>query len=93
MDSVRNYFPEFSAIQHEMLDRLTPLYEDWNSKINVISRKDMAHFRERHVLHSLAIYKTIQFPEGSISVELRDEKRAQKLRENFRKIPPLNFDN
>lgn len=65
MDSVRNYFPEFSAIQHEMLDRLTPLYEDWNSKINVISRKDMAHFRERHVLHSLAIYKTIQFPEGS----------------------------
>ena len=65
MDSVRNYFPEFSAIQHEMLDRLTPLYEDWNSKINVISRKDMAYFRERHVLHSLAIYKTIQFPEGS----------------------------
>lgn len=35
----------------------------------------------------------IQFPEGSISVELRDVKRAQKLRENFRKIPPLNFDN
>tara|TARA_B100001287_G_scaffold276630_1_gene288348 strand:- start:10340 stop:10954 length:615 start_codon:yes stop_codon:yes gene_type:complete len=65
MDAVRHYFPEFSKIQHEMLDQLTPLYADWNSKINVISRKDMEHFRERHVLHSLAIYKTIQFPEGS----------------------------
>lgn len=48
-----------------MLDQLTPLYADWNSKINVISRKDMEHFRERHVLHSLAIFKTIRFPEGS----------------------------
>jgi 16S rRNA (guanine527-N7)-methyltransferase len=65
MDTVRHYFPELSALQHEMLDKLTPLYTDWNSKINVISRKDMDHFRDRHVLHSLAIYKIIQFPEGS----------------------------
>lgn len=65
MDAVRHYFPELSTIQHEMLDQLTPLYTDWNSKINVISRKDMEHFRERHVLHSLAIYKTIRFPKGS----------------------------
>ena len=65
MDAVRHYFPELSTIQHEMLDQLTPLYTDWNSKINVISRKDMEHFRERHVLHSLAIFKTIRFPEGS----------------------------
>tara|TARA_B100001059_G_C17785895_1_gene557058 strand:+ start:981 stop:1595 length:615 start_codon:yes stop_codon:yes gene_type:complete len=65
MDTVRNYFPELSILQHEMLDRLTSLYADWNAKINVISRKDMEHFRERHVLHSLAIFKTIQFPEGS----------------------------
>ena len=65
MDAVRHYFPELSTIQHEMLDQLTPLYADWNSKINVISRKDMEHFRERHVLHSLAIFKTIRFPEGS----------------------------
>ena len=65
MDTVRHYFSELSAIQHEMLDKLTPLYADWNSKINVISRKDMEHFRDRHVLHSLAIFKIIQFPEGS----------------------------
>jgi len=65
MDAIRHYFPELSTIQHEMLDQLTPLYADWNSKINVISRKDMAYFRERHVLHSLAIFKTIRFPEGS----------------------------
>ena len=40
---------------------LLPLYEEWNAKINVISRKDMEHFYEHHVLHSLAIAKVIQF--------------------------------
>ena len=61
MDAVRRYFPELSSIQHEMLDQLAHLYSDWNTKINVISRKDMDFFRERHVLHSLAIFKIIQF--------------------------------
>lgn len=44
---------------------LKPLYEDWNSKINVISRKDMDAFYERHVLHSLGIAKVIQFKSGT----------------------------
>lgn len=44
---------------------LKPLYEDWNSKINVISRKDMDSFYERHVLHSLGIAKVIQFKSGT----------------------------
>ena len=70
MDAVRRYFPELSSIQHEMLDQLAHLYSDWNSKINVISRKDMDFFRERHVLHSLAIFKIIQFPEGSTILDI-----------------------
>jgi 16S rRNA (guanine527-N7)-methyltransferase len=46
-------------------DRLQELYADWNSKINVISRKDFSEFYERHVLHSLAIAKFIQFKPGT----------------------------
>ena len=65
MDLIRHYFPEFTSLQHAQLDQLTPLYNKWNSKINVISRKDMENFRERHVLHSLALTKYISFPKES----------------------------
>ena len=47
--------------QRERFAALLPLYEEWNAQINVISRKDMAHFYEHHVLHSLAIAKVVQF--------------------------------
>ena len=47
--------------QREQIAALLPLYEDWNSKINVISRKDMDCFYEHHVLHSLAIAKVQPF--------------------------------
>ena len=65
MDEIRRYFPEFSSKQYEQLDQLTEIYEEWNAKINVISRKDMMHFRERHVLHSLGIQKFAGFEKGS----------------------------
>jgi 16S rRNA (guanine527-N7)-methyltransferase len=55
------YFPELTEIQRQQISDLYVLYSDWNSKINVISRKDMEHFYERHVLHSLAIAKVIKF--------------------------------
>ncbi len=61
MDLVLKYFPELTERQREQFAALLPLYEDWNSKINVISRKDMEHFYEHHVLHSLAIAKVMQF--------------------------------
>lgn len=47
--------------QREQMAALLPLYEEWNAQINVISRKDMEHFYEHHVLHSLAIAKVMQF--------------------------------
>ncbi len=55
------YFPDLSAQQIEQFDSLGPLYEEWNAKINVISRKDMENFYLHHVLHSLGIAKVISF--------------------------------
>jgi len=55
------YFPELSPKQIQQFDQLQALYEDWNSKINVISRKDMDQFYLHHVLHSLGIAKVISF--------------------------------
>jgi 16S rRNA (guanine527-N7)-methyltransferase len=62
---ILNYFPDLSPLQQEQIGRLYGLYEDWNSQINVISRKDFPNFYERHVLHSLGIAKVIQFKAGT----------------------------
>ena len=61
---VKKYFPEITDNQLIQFQSLLPLYEDWNSKINVISRKDMDSFYEHHVLHSLAIAKYFQLLPG-----------------------------
>lgn len=56
MDSfLSTYFPDLIQEQNDRFAALKPLYEEWNAQINVISRKDMDHFYERHVLHSLAL--------------------------------------
>lgn len=59
------YFPDLNEIQRDQIQRLFPLYEEWNAQINVISRKDLEHFYERHVLHSLAIAKLVNFAPGT----------------------------
>lgn len=61
MEEILNAFPTLNSIQIQQFEQLKPLYEDWNSKINVVSRKDMDQFYVHHVLHSLAIAKVIQF--------------------------------
>ena len=61
MDLILKYFPDLTERQKEQFAALPALYEDWNSKINVISRKDMDNFVEHHVLHSLAIAKVVRF--------------------------------
>lgn len=61
MDLIVRYFPELTAEQRIHFERLTPLYQDWNAKINVISRQDIENLEVRHVLHSLAIAKVITF--------------------------------
>ena len=62
---ILKYFPELTGRQQEQLKALDALYHDWNAKINVISRKDIDQLYEHHVLHSLAIAKTIRFRPGT----------------------------
>lgn len=62
---IKSYFSGLSELQIEQFSRLQELYEDWNSKINVISRKDMDGFYVHHVLHSLAIAKVMEFQPGT----------------------------
>lgn len=61
MEIILKYFPELSEEQKRKFLLLQELYEEWNNKINVISRKDIDQLYERHVLHSLSIAKVIQF--------------------------------
>ncbi len=65
MDIVFKYFPELTLTQRNQLLQLPKLYEDWNAKINVVSRKDIGGLPVRHVLHSLAIAKVISFAKGT----------------------------
>lgn len=58
---VYNYFPNISIRQKTKFDVLSKIYADWNWKINLISRQDMEHLYERHVLHSLGIAKIVSF--------------------------------
>ena len=62
---VEPYFPNLDQNQQDQFSKLGDLYAMWNARINVISRKDMDHFYERHVLHSLGIAKVISFSEGT----------------------------
>lgn len=67
MDIILKYFPNLSGIQQQQFAALYDLYSDWNSKINVISRKDITNLYEHHVLHSLGIAKVMQFrPETTV---------------------------
>lgn len=61
MNLIAKYFPELSPEQQSQFERLPALYEEWNAKINVISRQDIDNLMERHVLHSLAIARVLKF--------------------------------
>lgn len=64
---VLKYFPDLSETQVQQFQALQHLYEEWNSKINVISRKDMEGLYLKHVLHSLSIAKIVKFkPDTSL---------------------------
>ncbi len=65
IELIKKYFPHLSTKQIEQFTTLDALYHDWNSKINVISRKDIDNLYEHHILHSLAIAKYITFREGT----------------------------
>ena len=70
MEIILKYFPDLTEEQRKQFAALYDLYIDWNSKINVISRKDIENLYEHHVLHSLGIAKTIQFRPGTSIMDL-----------------------
>ena len=65
MKTILRYFPQLTEEQQRQFEALDALYRDWNSKINVISRKDIDNLYEHHVLHSLAIAKMVNFRAGT----------------------------
>ena len=70
MEIILKYFPDLTEEQRKQFAALYDLYIDWNSKINVISRKDIENLYEHHVLHSLGIAKIIQFRPGTSIMDL-----------------------
>jgi 16S rRNA (guanine527-N7)-methyltransferase len=70
MDTITNYFADFTDEQLQQFAALKDLYKEWNEKINVISRKDIDNFYEHHVLHSLAIATQFEFKPGSEVMDL-----------------------
>lgn len=65
MEMISKYFKELSEEQIRQIGMLDELYRDWNAKINVISRKDIDNLYEHHVLHSMAIARTVHFRPGT----------------------------
>ncbi|MFD0862697.1 16S rRNA (guanine(527)-N(7))-methyltransferase RsmG [Sungkyunkwania multivorans] len=70
MEIIEKYFPEITEKQRQQFGMLQALYEDWNAKINVISRKDLDELYLRHVLHSLGIAKVLTFKPGAAILDV-----------------------
>ena len=64
-DLIFSYFPDLTNLQKEQFSRLLPFYQEWNARINVISRKDIDNLYLNHVLHSLGIAKLTHFNPGA----------------------------
>jgi len=69
-DSIKFYFPDISEKQEKQFAALGDLYTDWNSKINLISRKDIENLYEKHILHSLGIAKVLNFKDQSSILDI-----------------------
>lgn len=70
MEIINKYFPNLTEQQRERFAALDELYRDWNSKINVISRKDIDNLYEHHILHSMGIAEIINFKPGTRIMDL-----------------------
>ena len=67
---IDSYFDNLSQRQAQQFEKLPDLYRFWNEQINVISRKDIDNFQERHVLHSLGIAKVLAFQPGTTILDV-----------------------
>lgn len=70
MEIIKKHFPKLTDEQYKQFEQLEEVYKFWNDQINVISRKDMDQFYERHVLHALAIAKIVDFKDGTTILDV-----------------------
>lgn len=70
MEEILKHFPNLTETQIKQFEMLEALYQDWNAKINVISRKDIEALYVKHVLHSLAIAKIQKFEPGTYVLDV-----------------------
>lgn len=70
IDLLTKYFPELTAQQRDRFGRMGPLYAGWNERVNLVSRKDIEHLYERHILHSLGIAAVVRFKKGTRIVDV-----------------------
>jgi 16S rRNA (guanine527-N7)-methyltransferase len=70
MEIIKKYFSGFTTEQAEQLNAMSPVYKEWNEKVNVISRKDMDGLYEKHVLHSLSIAAVFEFQPGTMIIDI-----------------------
>ncbi len=76
---VKSSFPDLTELQMKQFEAMEDLYKDWNSKINVISRKDIDQLYRHHVLHSLAIVAYLKFQKPEIYLDLREGVKNYKI--------------
>lgn len=69
-DIIFKYFSDLSDLQKDRIKQLGPFYREWNSKINMISRKDIDSLYHKHILHSLSIAKFLKFADGTTILDL-----------------------
>ena len=70
MELIEKYFPQLSNVQKEQFAAMGPLYTEWNSRINLVSRKDIDNLYEHHILHSLAIARFVNFKPGTALMDV-----------------------
>jgi 16S rRNA (guanine527-N7)-methyltransferase len=70
MELLQKYFPGITPSQKQKFLAFETIFKEWNQKINLVSRKDIAYYQERHLMHSLAIANIIQFKEGTKVMDL-----------------------
>lgn len=70
LELIKKYFADFTAQQLQQLEALEPAYKEWNSQINVISRKDIEHIYLHHILHSLSIAAVVEWEKGTQVIDI-----------------------
>lgn len=80
MELILKYFPDLNPWQISCFEAMQPLYKEWNSAINVISRKDIDHLYEHHILHSLGIARVMRLPRAPQCLMLAQAEDFREFR-------------